>query len=251
MEDTSTNGECDIGTTNILFDEPISGVTKIEYNTSWNNNQSGASPASNHKLGYNANSNSDAIFYQNGSPTGWYTAYEGAPIDFTGVYFEVVNNGLNSQGCYAIRVNGTVLDLNNRVVLTFPSEKDIKLFQVGDVVQGVPSITASISGYDQTYNDSIGREITMNNGDEYDITSNQTYWWTKEDVGNNSFVFKKVSGQNFQIYGYTAAETNVDGGATRLLNDVTEFTLDASLFASTYEYIRVYATSHWSNAVCV
>ena len=39
--DTSTNGECDIGTTNILFDEPISGVTKIEYNTSWNNNQSG------------------------------------------------------------------------------------------------------------------------------------------------------------------------------------------------------------------
>ena len=43
--DTSTNGECDIGTTNILFDEPISGVTKIEYYTLWNNNRVDASPA--------------------------------------------------------------------------------------------------------------------------------------------------------------------------------------------------------------
>ena len=133
------------------------------------------------------------------------------------------------------------------ITLTFPGDvstnPDLQYFKPGDVLQEAPPVNASISGYDQTYNDSIGREITMNNGDEYDITSNQTYWWTKEDVGNNSFVFKKVSGQNFQIYGYTAAETNVDGGATRLLNDVTEFTLDASLFASTYEYIRVYATS--------
>ena len=137
--DTSTNAECDIGTTNILFDEPIPGVTKIEYYTLWNNNRVDASPANNHKLGYNANVNNDAIFYQNDSPTGWYTAYEGAPIDFTGVYFEVVNNGLNSQGCYAIRVNGTVLDLNNRVVLTFPGDvstnPDLKFFRQGDVVQ--------------------------------------------------------------------------------------------------------------------
>ena len=137
--DTSTNGECDIGTTNILFDEPIPGVTKIEYYTSWNNNRVDASPANNHKLGYNANVNNDAIFYQNGSPTGWYTAYEGAPIDFTGVYFEVVNNGLNSQNCYAIKVNGTVLDLNNRVVLTFPGDvsqnPDLRYFLPGDVVQ--------------------------------------------------------------------------------------------------------------------
>ena len=137
--DTSTNAECDIGTTNILFDEPIPGVTKIEYYTLWNNNRVDASPANNHKLGYNANVNNDAIFYQNDSPTGWYTAYEGAPIDFTGVYFEVVNNGLNSQGCYAIRVNGTVLDLNNRVVLTFAGDvstnPDLKFFQPGDVVQ--------------------------------------------------------------------------------------------------------------------
>ena len=115
----------------------------------WNNNRVDASPANNHKLGYNANVNNDAIFYQNGSPTGWYTAYEGAPIDFTGVYFEVVNNGLNTQNCYAIKVNGTVLDLNNRVVLTFPGDvstnPDLRYFRRDDLVQDTGSnITADV-----------------------------------------------------------------------------------------------------------
>ena len=104
---SNSSAKCDLGITIITFNNPIAGASKIEYYLSCTNNQSGTDPTKNHKVGYNSNVNNDATFYQQSSPIG--TVYDGAPIDFTDVYLEVVDNGLNSQGVRAIKVNGALL----------------------------------------------------------------------------------------------------------------------------------------------